>query len=117
MDLLRRCRRRGEARTRKDAPLLPFGHQDVLVDNNILFFKLTTAADQDTRVDGSGTHLESLCVRCNLTAWFVVEQGVPEHEREVGVRVEWVLVAVLFYVGAYAVEAAWFWDDLHGWMR
>lgn len=60
------------------------------------------------------THLEGLGIRCNLTAGFIVEEGVPEHEGEVGVGVDWVLVPVFVHAGSDAVDAAGFGDDL-GW--
>jgi hypothetical protein len=58
------------------------------------------------------THFEGVGIQCNLTTWFIVEQGVPEHEGEVGIRVHWVLVPVFLHAGSHAIETPWFGNDL-----
>jgi hypothetical protein len=52
---------------------------------------------QITRQPGNlHTHFESLRVNSYLTVWFVVEQSIPEYQREVCVNVQSIFVAILF---------------------
>lgn len=58
------------------------------------------------------TYLESVSIGGNLTIWFVVKQRVPKHEGEIGVRVQRILVSVLFDICLDAVDTPGFGYEL-----
>jgi hypothetical protein len=58
------------------------------------------------------TYLECHSILGDLTIWFIIEDGIPEYEGKVRVRVHGVFIPVLFDAGANVIQATRFWDEL-----
>jgi hypothetical protein len=56
--------------------------------------------------------LECHSILGDLTIWFIIEDGIPEYEGKVRVRVHGVFIPVLFDAGANVIQATRFWDEL-----